>query len=789
MRPKHVASKHRLFTAMLLWVCCFSVGAQDRFNVAVITDGPQYQLEEVAQQFQDELISLTSGEFIVAYRLIPADWSVASVNAAFETAYADPQIDMVLVLGFAGNQLAIAREQFPKPTFLPLVFNPELLGAPVEQNRSGRRNLNYLADRAPFADDLEVFQRIVPFDHAAILVDAEILKAIPHAGEMLKAQGPGVQFSFVGHDGTDNDLIRRLPADAEVVFLGGLPRLPTARFDQLLEDLAGRGLPSFSLVSENEVRRGALAANTVTTDYGRLARRNALNMQAVMLGERAEDQPIFFDGKRQLTINMATARTIGLSPRFDVLSEAELINVDPGAEGPALGLETVARLALERNLDLVVADYDVTIGAQDVLSARSNLLPQINVAAGTTLRRDQALARGPGAAERSTSGSLNLTQTVYSDAAWSGYQQQQFLQQARQSSLEAVRLDVIQLATVSYLQALRAETQLKIQQDNLTLTKRNLELARDRVRVGSASNADVFRWEANLATARASVLSSLAIRNQAYEALNRILNQPITDPINLRPADKEEPFVISSQEFDALINSPQRFGWLVDFSVDIGLQQSPELAQLDAQMSALERDVLSRQRAFWLPDVALEAQYADSIDASGTGSGTEFDRLNDWNVSLNASLPLFAGNRRRAELSRSTLQREQLVVQRAALRERVEQDVRASLHATQASYVNIELSEQAAEASRKNLDLVTDAYTQGTVNIIQLLDAQNQSLQADLSANNAVHDFLIEVMGLQRATSEFDFMLPPARQADRTQEFLDYIQRRADQTRPIGANP
>jgi outer membrane protein TolC/ABC-type uncharacterized transport system substrate-binding protein len=787
------AKTHRLCTSWLIFVTILLVpavaGAAAKIDIAVVTDGPQHQLVEVEQVFREELLALTEGEFEVRFKPLAAEWSAASVDAAMASAYRDPAIDMVLVLGFAANQLVVSQESFPKPTFLPLVFNPDLLSAPSQADRSGRENLNYLSDRVPFSENLASFQRVLPFASAVILTDAVILESIPRGPAVVRRQGANVAFSFVGHDGVDHDLLAKIPAGTQAVVLGGLPRLPAALFDDLLAGFAQRNIACFSLISEAEVRRGALGSDTVQTDYRRLARRNALNMQAVMLGERAEDQPIYYDSKRQLTINMDTARAIGLSPSFDVLSEAELINAEAVSTGPQLDLVSVATLALADNLDLAGSRLDVRIGEQGVRAARSNLLPQLSVGGSYTARRDQSLTRSALSPERATAAALTLNQLVYSEAATAGYQQEKLLQQGRLAGLDAARLDRVLEATTAYLQALRADTQLSIQQDNLALTKTNLELARDRVRVGSASNADVYRWEANLAGARSAVLAALAAKQQAHESLNRVLNQPIDTPLSLRKPARDDPFTMSAGDFDKLISNPRRFGWFIDFSVINGLEQAPELAQLQSQLDATKRDIKARRRAFWLPDVSAQAQYADNIDASGLGSGSDFDTANDWNVSVSASWPLTTGGARRSQLARATLQGQQLALQKEATAQRIERSIRAALHAAQSSYRNIELSEKGAEASRKNLELVSDAYSQGAVSIIDLLDAQNQSLQADLSANNAVQDFLLDIMNLQRATSSFDFLLPANLQAERTRALLEYIENRAAEHSAPGVSP
>jgi len=68
-----------------------------------------------------------------------------------------------------------------------------------------------------------------------------------------------------------------------------------------------------------------------------------------------------------------------------------------------------------------------------------------------------------------------------------------------------------------------------------------------------------------------------------------------------------------------------------------------------------------------------------------------------------------------------------------------------------ASYAGIELSTDAADAAHNNYDLVFTAYRTGLGSILDLLDAQNAALIADGVAANAVYDFLIDLMRMQRA--------------------------------------
>ena len=79
------------------------------------------------------------------------------------------------------------------------------------------------------------------------------------------------------------------------------------------------------------------------------------------------------------------------------------------------------------------------------------------------------------------------------------------------------------------------------------------------------------------------------------------------------------------------------------------------------------------------------------------------------------------------------------------------------MHLAGASYSGIGLSEAAVVAAHKNLELVKDAYGRGVVSILDLLDAQNAAIVAEEGAANAVYNFLIDLMEVERSIGKFYF--------------------------------
>ena len=764
-----------------LWVDSLhaqGVSTKPHFSVAVLYDGESERMADRQQKYVDELLTLVSGEFDITIEEFRGNWTKESIEQAMLDAYSAPQIDMLLVTGFVSNQLVAAWGDHPKPTFLPTIVDTGLLPEASPAGTSGVPNLNYLGAYADFNSDLDILGQLAPYKVLALLVDQELASAIPEVRDRAFATSAerGIELKIILHDGTDHALMNKVPDTVDAIFVSGLPRMPNEDFDHLINAINNAKLPSYSFIGGSDVERGLLATNNEPRDISRQARINALNMQAVMLGERAGDQPVGSPNKPTLTINMATARKIGLSPSFEIMSEATLLNQGQTETGQAYGLVEISNEALARNLDLQAEQYALFAGTEELARARSRLLPQFDAGLSATTRRESPSVSAGLLAEETTDGSINLSQLIYSESASAALSIQKELQLDREENLHRFRLDIIQAATTAYYRVLNSRALLVVEESNLNVTRRNRELARDRVRVGSSTPADIYRWDAEVARAQIRLFDAQAVVTKSWTTLARILNRPLSDRFALADATFNEPFAITRREIDSLVKRPADYERFSMFMIRRGLNQAPEIAQIDARLAAKQRELKSEQRSFWLPEFSIGGRYTSNFSQSGTGAG-QFagEGLDDWSVGIQATLPLFSGGLRKANVSRASFEVRQLQTLRSATAERVEAEIRDRLSDAQAAYARIDLSVAADEASSKNFALVSDAYARGTVSIIELLDAQDASLSANGSVIDSHHQFLITIMAMQRSVGGFDFMLPPDERTAFIQELRTHL--------------
>jgi outer membrane protein TolC len=710
-----------------------------------------------------------------------ADGTVESVQAAPKTLLGTKQVDLIVATGPLGSREAGHMSALAPPVIGTWVLDPEVQQVPFKDGTSGRHNFTYITVGNLLRADMTALNQVVEYNHLVVIGSAGWMAALPGDGSALDKITDS-RTSFVTGDGTVESILGNLPDDADAIYLMPMIDMSSSEISALLTAFTERKLPVLSLVGEPEVRDGALVGAAPGNWRQRMYRRVALVAAEILSGTEPADIPVMMMRDDRMFLNMRTANLIGVSPPFEVIIEAVMIDeIDkPGTE--TIDLYGAMTTAQAQNRDIASTESAVAAGHEQVNIAKAELLPQIHLGLdGRIIDKDNA-AWSPILSERTVRGNAAFSQLIYSDGAWAGYSIEKHLQEARVGELDLVRLDVGLEAATAYLDVLRAQTRLQIQRQNLTFSRTNLERAQVRVSVGDANRSELYRWESKIASEQAQVMQAAVNRRLATLELNRVLDQPLEVPLELVDSTLDDQYLtLVPPRVDNYTRDPRSLEVLRDFLVQKGLEGSPELQQFDASILATEREHSAATRSFWVPDIGLTGGVNHVFSRSGEGSNTIDPLAPDdtfWNVGMFVSLPLFEGAARFAETRRTTQDTYRLMRGRQATAQRIEQNVRNSVFQVAASRLAIDLGRTAAEAARLNLELVADNYTMGRVSLVDLLDAQTNSLNADLAAIDAINDYLIDLMLVERAVGQFTFFVPEEQRAAWIQELEEFDRQR-----------
>lgn len=628
---------------------------------------------------------------------------------------------------------------------------------------------DFLVAAAPFGQEpLASASRIVligPPETLDAAVDALVGQARAHGATLVSLP--------VDESALEPDDAALRGADAALVL--ALPHLDEAAQRRLFAMLVEAGLPSVALTDARQVERGVLLSSPQALDHDAWRRAVALRLADRAAGRRPEP----LDERPTLPrpwLNLETAARLDHSPSFDLLSRSRLIGEAVAPRHGPLDLERAVALALADNLGLATVRQEIEVEAFDRDLAASRYRPNLYLeATGRVIdetRARLALGQQP---ERLASGSAVLEQLLFSEPALAAIEIADRRDRARRAELEVESLDVALDVSAEFLDLLRLDASRKVLEADLELARAQYDRAQRGEVAGAVGRGEVARFAAELAQARERHERAVADRERLRVALNRRLGR---DPA--RPLEPAEPdltrveWLGGDARFAAVLDNPARFADWQSRLVTSALRHSAELDALGELRRAAQRELASRRRAFWLPEVGLEARYTSELSRDGAGDRAPWEssrplvqagvgaleRLgvslpetgrDQWSVGVSARLPLYAGGRRSIERDRSAARLEQVALEDAEARLGLEARLRAASVELLAAWRRITLRDEARGHAEEALELAGVAWREGALSQVALIDARTSARQAGLAAAEARWQALQALVHLQRA--------------------------------------
>ncbi|AQR73181.1 TolC family outer membrane protein [Sphingomonas sp. LM7] len=295
--------------------------------------------------------------------------------------------------------------------------------------------------------------------------------------------------------------------------------------------------------------------------------------------------------------------------------------------------------------------------------------------------------------------------------------------EAGQANLRGAESDIFTQAVTVYVDVLRDEAIVRLNQQNSRVLEVNLQATRDRFEVGDLTRTDVAQSEARLALAQSQLRTAEARLIGSRENYIRVIGVP-PGVLAAPPALPNLPDDVVVAEQTALANNP--------------FLEAAKLAR-----DASRYDV-SVARAGRLPQVSVGVggdyyNYLGSVGSQAATSGLQGDGF-ATTVGAQVTLPIFQGGRPAAQV-RQAQARQAAAIEGVTLTER---GVIAQARSTFASYQGalrvIESNRVAVEANRLSLEGVRAENSVGTRTILDILNAEQELLNSQVNYVTAERD-------------------------------------------------
>lgn len=300
--------------------------------------------------------------------------------------------------------------------------------------------------------------------------------------------------------------------------------------------------------------------------------------------------------------------------------------------------------------------------------------------------------------------------------------------QAARARLVSVEQSVLLRVASAYVNVVRDQAVVELNDNNQQVLSRQLEAAQDRFRVGEVTRTDVSQAESRLERARADRAAAQGDLETSRANFQRLVGASpesleVADPLDELPGSKDE-------------------------AITLAARRNPDVVAAEFDRLAADKQV-GEVRGELLPTISLDGSLERSDEATNTGSERE-----ELSVLLNVTVPLYQQG---SVYSRT---REARQVLQQALAEVDNQRRVAVENATQswetlvASRAEIVARRAQVKSAELALEGVEREQQVGSRTVLDVLDAEQELLDARVNLVRAERDLVVASYQVKAAAGQ-----------------------------------
>ena len=411
---------------------------------------------------------------------------------------------------------------------------------------------------------------------------------------------------------------------------------------------------------------------------------------------------------------------IGLSlTGFSAMSQAEDL----------LQVYKQARLS---NPELRKSAADRDAAFEKINEARSPLLPQLGLGADYSYTNGYRDANGQDS--NVTSGSLQLTQTLFDMSKWRALTLQEKSAGIQDVTFQTDQQTLILNTATAYFKVLSAIDTLSYIEAQKQAIYRQLDQTTQRFNVGLVAITDVQNARSQYDSVLANEVTARNDLDNAVEELRQVTGNyyPQLASLNVDSFKTDKP-----QAVNALLKEAE----------------NRNLSLLQARLSQdLAREQIRQAQDGHLPTLDLNASSSISNSRySGSNSINNNADVGQNKVGLSFSLPLYQGGMVNSQVKQAQYNFVGASEQLESAHRSVVQTVRSSFNNVNASISSINAYKQAVVSAQSSLDAMEAGYSVGTRTIVDVLDATTTLYNAKQQLSNARYNYLINQLNIKSA--------------------------------------
>ena len=429
-------------------------------------------------------------------------------------------------------------------------------------------------------------------------------------------------------------------------------------------------------------------------------------------------------------------------------------------------LSAVVRMALERNRDVLDAEYQVAVAGEQVSEAWSNVYPSVDLSSSFTRNVAPQVSFLPAqifnpnategefipvqfGADNIWNLSINAEQTLFDPRAFVGLGAAAGFERVQREALRGRTQQTVTRIRMAFYDLLLAQEEVRLTENSLKRVRQSLDETRAMQEAGLSPEYDVLRLEVELANLEPNRRRA---RNRMNAARRELAVELALDPethfevagalaqIDLESFDANSP---ANRNILAFNGVPDVAGAEVVEFVRRSAAGRSDIRQLEMTRD-LRHAELRVEQVEYLPKVFAFGSYGLAAQQNGTPDffGRSVERGSSKQVGLRVTIPIFSGFSRDARIDQKQAALRQAETQTRVGTDRAEVQLRNLVDEVHEAHARTAGQRLAVGHAQRGYEIASAQYREGLGSQLELTDAEVALRQSEFNYAQAVYDYL-----------------------------------------------
>ncbi len=434
-------------------------------------------------------------------------------------------------------------------------------------------------------------------------------------------------------------------------------------------------------------------------------------------------------------------------------------------ETPVL-LSALVRVALERNRDVLDAEYQVAVAGEQVAEAWSNVYPTVDLSSSFTRNVAPQVSFLPAqifnpnanegdfipvqfGADNIWNLSLNAEQKLFDPRVFVGVGAAASFERVQREALRGRTQQAVTRIRMAFYELLLGQEEVRLTENSLKRVRQSLNETRAMQEAGLSPVYDVLRLEVELANLEPNLRRA---RNRMKSARRELAVELALDP-EARFEAAGSLAHIDLESFDA--NSPANRD-ILDFNGVPDMDEA-EVAEFvrrsaadrsDLRQLEMTRDLrhaeLRIEQVEYLPKVFAFGTYGLAAQQNGAPDffGSSAQRGSSKQVGLRVTIPVFSGFGRDARIDQKRAALRQAEAETRLAADQAEVQLRNLVDEVHEAHARATGQRLAVAHAHRGYEIASAQYREGLGSQLELTDAEVALRQSEFNYAQAVYDYL-----------------------------------------------